>query len=329
MSIPLYDDPEVRPVIEAIRQAGRLSRQIRDGLVEAIKKADRSPVTVADFAVQCVIARFLQSHSRLPLVAEEAGEFLRSAEAKPVLDLVTDYVRRQVPDAGAERIVEWIDRGTAEPSGRFWTLDPIDGTKGFLRGNHYAIALALIEEGAVTLGVIGCPTLDVRDPSRIDAAGTLAIAARGRGAWRSSLDDPSQPWQRMEVSLTADLGEATVLQSLEAGHTDQSGLGAVMQRLGIQRPAIRMDSLGKYVVLAAGAGEVFCRVPTPDRPNYKEKIWDQAGGAILIAEAGGRVSDIDGKPLDFSTGRSLQHNRGVLATNGRLHEPFLAALTSL
>jgi 3'(2'), 5'-bisphosphate nucleotidase len=326
--MPPYDSPELAPVIDAIRQAGRLSRLIRDGLVEAIKKDDRSPVTVADFAVQCVIARFLQRHTPdVPLVGEETSAFLRTPEGAGVLTTVTDWVRRQVPDATPERILEWIDRGTAEPTGRFWTLDPIDGTKGFLRGNHYAIALALIEQGQVTACVVGCPTLDVRDPSAVVREGTLAVAAKGRGAWWTTLESAGA-WQPLRVADTADLSEAVVLQSLEAGHSDQSGLGAAMARLGIRRPSIRMDSLGKYVVLAAGAGHVFCRVPTPDRPNYKEKIWDQAAGAILIAEAGGRVSDVDGKPLDFSKGRTLADNRGVLATNGRLHEPFLKALAA-
>ena len=63
--------------------------------------------------------------------------------------------------------------------------------------------------------------------------------------------------------------------------------------------------------------------------RYREKIWDQAAGSLIIEEAGGKVSDLDGKPLDFSAGRTLANNRGVLATNGLLHDSALAALRKI
>ncbi len=92
-------------------------------------------------------------------------------------------------------------------------------------------------------------------------------------------------------------------------------------------PPIGMDSQAKYAVLAAGEGDVLLRLLSPSRPDYREKIWDQAAGSIVIEEAGGRITDLDGKPLDFSHGRTLAKNRGILATNGHLHDAVLAALT--
>jgi len=321
----VVDEPQIKVVVESVRQASLLSREIRNGMVEMIRKEDRSPVTVADYAVQALIARFLKTHSPgVPLVAEENGAYLRTPEAAPVLEQVTSWVKRRVADATSEQILEWIDRGTSQPSDKFWTLDPIDGTKGFLRGNHYAVALALIERGVVLFSVIGCPTLDV-GARRVEAVGTIAVAAKGRGAWRAALQgDPE--WRRLQVSSKADVSQAILLQSLEAKHTDQSETGKVMQLLGITSPAIRMDSLAKFVVLAAGEGDILCRMPTADRPDYKENIWDQASGVLLVTEAGGAVSDLDGRPLDFSRGKKLIDNRGVLSTNGHLHQRFLAAL---
>ncbi len=87
-----------------------------------------------------------------------------------------------------------------------------------------------------------------------------------------------------------------------------------------------MDSQAKYAVLAAGEGDVLLRLISPSRPDYREKIWDQAAGSIVIEEAGGRITDLDGKPLDFSHGRTLAKNRGILATNGHLHDAVLARL---
>ena len=90
-----------------------------------------------------------------------------------------------------------------------------------------------------------------------------------------------------------------------------------------------MDSQAKYAVLAAGGGEVLLRLLSPSRPDYREKIWDQAAGSIVITEAGGRISDLDGQPLNFSLGRTLANNRGILATNGPLHDTLLAGLKAM
>ncbi len=78
-----------------------------------------------------------------------------------------------------------------------------------------------------------------------------------------------------------------------------------------------MDSQAKYAVVARGEADIYMRLPT--RADYEEKIWDHAAGVLILLEAGGAVSDIDGVDLDFTRGRTLSANRGILATNGRLH----------
>ena len=90
-----------------------------------------------------------------------------------------------------------------------------------------------------------------------------------------------------------------------------------------------MDSQAKYAVLAAGEGDVLLRLLSPSRPDSREKIWDQAAGSIVIEEAGGRITDLEGKPLDFSHGRTLAKNRGIIATNGHLHGVILQTLKEL
>jgi 3'(2'), 5'-bisphosphate nucleotidase len=87
-----------------------------------------------------------------------------------------------------------------------------------------------------------------------------------------------------------------------------------------------MDSQAKYAVLAAGAGDLLLRLLSARHPNYREKIWDQAAGALIVEEAGGRVSDLEGQPLDFTAGRTLARNRGLLASNGYLHAVALRAV---
>jgi len=72
---------------------------------------------------------------------------------------VTHFVRYYAPSAhGHSAVCEWIDRGGSDYARRFWTLDPIDGTKGFLRGDQYAVALALVVDGKVQVGVLAART---------------------------------------------------------------------------------------------------------------------------------------------------------------------------
>ena len=67
----------------------------------------------------------------------------------------------------------------------------------------------------------------------------------------------------------------------------------------------------------------------PTRKDYVEKIWDHAGGVLVVEEAGGTVTDIDGQPLEFTHGRGLERNRGVVVTNGRLHQQVLRAVAGV
>jgi 3'(2'), 5'-bisphosphate nucleotidase len=317
----MLDSPEARFAIDAVREASLLARRIQREMVgTGLSKDDRSPVTVADFAVQAVVARRLAE--QLPgsaLIGEEQADALRLEEGIETLDQVTRFVRIAVDDATPEEVCGLIDRASGEPPATFWTLDPIDGTKGFLRREQYAIALALIVDGKVVLGALGCPELN---------GGTIAVAVRGQGTFTQPLSGDSD-WKRVEVSPRLNPSSARILRSVEKAHTNIDEIGQLAANLGVTAPAVPMDSQAKYAVLAAGDGDVLLRLLSPSRPDYREKIWDQAAGSIVIEEAGGRITDLDGRPLDFSHGRTLAKNRGILATNGHLHDALLAALKKL
>jgi 3'(2'), 5'-bisphosphate nucleotidase len=329
--------PEAKFAIDAVREASLLARRIqREMIGSGLTKDDRSPVTVADFAVQALLARRIAEY--LPgatLIGEEQADALKLEEGVDTLDQITEFVRANVPDATPEEICGLIDRGSGEPPDSFWTLDPIDGTKGFLRREQYAVALAYIENGQVQLGVLGCPELadplsesSPRPPT--SAGGCLVVAAHGQGAWNQPLDaNGKKEWKRLNVSNRRDPKAARILRSVEKAHTNVDEISQLAANLGVTAPPVPMDSQAKYAVLAAGAGDVLMRLLSPSRPDYREKIWDQAAGSIVVTEAGGRISDLDGRPLDFSHGRTLAKNRGILATNGYLHEAFLAALSGV
>lgn len=308
---------------QAVRDGARLAREVQrvHGRDRALK-ADRSPVTLADYAVQALVARLLMEHfPNDPLVAEE-----ESGQAGD-LESLAALLKHRWPQVTPSQIPEWIGHGAAQPDGRFWTLDPVDGTKGFLRGEQYAVALALVEDGRVVLGALGCPNLNTQAQIELDGPGSVALAVRGVGAWIEPLDGgPPQP---LRVSAVGEPTRARLLRSAAAEHTNVSLLDEIVRRLGTRAEPVRMDSQAKYLVLAAGQAELIYRLLSPDRPDYREYIWDQAAGALLVQEAGGRVTDLAGQPLDFSAGRQLIHNRGVLASNGQLHAAALEALAEV
>ena len=325
------DDPRIWCAIDVVEKGCRLARQVqRDMAGSAIQKDDRSPVTVADFAIQALIGRRLgQTFPEDLLVGEESADQLREPDHGPLVERITGYLNAFEPGARAEDILSWIDRGKGQSAKRFWVVDPIDGTKGFLRDAQYAIALAYVEEGQVQLGVLGCPRLQLsceRSAVRTDPVeqGCLIVASRGRGAWMRGLEESR--YEPLSVSSVADAAAAVVVRSVESGHTNVDRLGTLIACLGTQEPPVAMDSQAKYGLLAAGQADLLLRLLSPARPDYREKIWDQAPGAIVVEEAGGTITDLDGIPLDFSTGRKLLRNRGVVASNGRLHESILQAL---
>jgi len=314
----------------AVQLAARLAAGIQSEMVtKALTKEDRSPVTVADFAAQAVIGYLLDKY--FPgelLVGEEGSEALRSLEEQDTLEKVAGFVDRIIPGATLSEVCDLIDRGGDEPGGRYWTLDPIDGTKGFLRGAHYATALAYVEDGQVQLGVLGCPNLTPGLEDTSPEEGSLLIAHKGAGSWITRMKDFDQPgkFSSLRVSQEMDPEKARLLRSFESSHTNTELIDAFQVEFGATTEPVRMDSQVKYALLASGRGEIYLRLLSPGRLDYKEKIWDQAAGSIIVEEAGGMVTDLDGKALDFSRGRTLQGNRGICASNGHFHDRTLAAL---
>lgn len=326
--------PETNFAIQAVILASKLVKQVEAEMVSpAITKDDRSPVTVADFASQALVGYLVaNTFPNDPLVGEEDSSALRTPEEQATLEQVTGFVTQYVSEGlsvDTERVCEWIDHGNGEPTERFWTLDPIDGTKGFLRGDQYVVALALIVNGQVQVGVLGCPNLTDGYKPDVGGSGSLVVAARGEGTWVGRLDDSGKDYTRAHVSDRNDPTQARLLRSYESGHTNVSQIDYFASALDVTAKPVRMDSQAKYAVLATGHGEYYLRLLSAKRPDYREKIWDQAAGSLLVEEAGGKVTDLHGNKLDFSAGRTLANNRGILASNQHLHPQAVKALSSI
>jgi 3'(2'), 5'-bisphosphate nucleotidase len=313
--------------IEAVLKASQLCRDIQHDLTsdEKIAKSDRSPVTVADFGAQSLIISHLLHHfPQDPIVGEEEASVLRQDDQSTLKKNVIQRVNAIEPDLSEQQVLDAIDYGakSCDFTKRYWTLDPIDGTKGFLRGDQYAVALALVEKGEVMFGVLGCPNLPLDNKNPEKGKGCLFVAVKGQGAVIRSLNNDEEI--EIHVDSISQTENAVFCESVESGHSSHEDHAKIAGLLRVTAPPYRIDSQCKYAAVARGDASIYLRLMT-----YRSWIWDQAAGAIIVEEAGGTVTDMDGKSLDFSQGRRLQQNSGVIATNGKLHNAVIAAIRQI
>jgi 3'(2'), 5'-bisphosphate nucleotidase len=294
------------------------------GTPERMDKAGREPVTIADFGAQAIICALLLEH--LPadriLAEESAADFdalAGSGQRQQVTHHVSEALGRPVTTDDVRR---WLDHGRDASSSRVWMIDPIDGTKGFLRGEQFAVAIGLAVDNVLTVGALACPKFPLHADSADEEVGLVLSAVRGQGATAEPLAG-GDAWP-LNVSATTQPAEARAVRSVEAAHNDPTAVNETLAALGVTQAALRMDSQAKYAAVADGRAEVYLR--TMSSPDYRERVWDHAAGALIVSEAGGTVTDLYGQPLDFSRQPRLEDNRGVLATNSHLHAATLDAL---
>ncbi|KAJ3671621.1 hypothetical protein LUZ60_007700 [Juncus effusus] len=339
-AVPSYEK-EIAAAMKAASLASRLCQAVQAEILQSDvqSKADKSPVTVADYGSQAIVNLVLNmelSSNSFSLVAEEDSEDLRKKGSEEILTRITSLVNDTLSKdpkfnnmkLSKEEVLSAIDNGKSEggSSGRHWVLDPIDGTKGFVRGDQYAIALGLLDEGKVVLGVLACPNLPVKSFQNAGQSesktGCLFSAIVGNGAFVQSLNEDSSP-TKIQVCNIENSVEASFFESFEAAHSMQDLTSTIAKKLGVQAPPVRIDSQAKYGALARGDGAIYLRFP---HKGYREKIWDHAAGSIVVTEAGGLVTDAVGNELDFSKGRFLDLDTGIIATNKKLMPSLLNAV---
>ena len=311
---------ELAPILRAVQRAAALCQRVQqEEAATTLTKGDKSPVTVADFGSQALICHGLAEAfgGAVHVIGEEQSESLRRDPDGPLARRIATYVAEQMPSLTPSDVWDAIDIGGKRTyADDFWTLDPIDGTKGFLRNEQYAIALAHLKDGKVDAAILGCPNLLAPD----GATGCIIVATDALGLYWTSTNR-STALLPMAPSATPAL---RFCESVESAHSDQSASVQIATTLGITAPPIRMDSQAKYATVARGDASVYLRLPT--RPGYVEKIWDHAAGSRIVEAAGGTVTDMYGSPLDFTQGAGLEKNKGVIATQGIDHARVIEAI---
>jgi HAL2 family 3'(2'),5'-bisphosphate nucleotidase len=323
---------ELKTGRQAVLQAMRISRTVQKELAreDCITKKDKSPVTIADFAAQAIVCKVITDRfPDIPIVGEERSDALKKPEHKEILDKIIHYIENDDKISeilNRENLFQSIDLGGGEPTKQtFWALDPVDGTKGFLRGEQFAIALALIVQGEVKLGILGCPNLTL--PDQQSNQGYLCFAVKNQGT--QLLNVESGETRKVNCSSISDPKMMRFVESYESAHSNQDLQMQIARTLEMERDPVRLDSQVKYGILASGNAEIYLRIPNPKTPDYREKIWDHAAGCLVVEEAGGVVTDILGKKLDFSAGKTLKNNSGVFASVSTIHSRILEIIKEL
>jgi HAL2 family 3'(2'),5'-bisphosphate nucleotidase len=315
----------------AVRAAARATEAARTlpAAAGALAKDDRSPVTIADFASQAIVVRLLDHMlGGARLLGEESDELLRDPANAELLRQVVVAADAAEEGIEADEILDALASPRADPlTSACWTLDPVDGTKGFLRGGQYAIALSWLERGVPQESAVACPRLDLAgdDVTRPTSPGVIAVAAGGSGARIASLAGGAAHTVSAHDWRPGD--PIRLALSVEAAHGDADGASDLARRVGDLADPLRMDSCGKYLVVAAGRADAYLRIPkaTADGRVRHECVWDHAAGVRLALEAGCTVCDLRGEPLDFGRGLTLSANHGIIVAPPRLAERLVKA----
>ncbi|OIV99150.1 hypothetical protein TanjilG_01125 [Lupinus angustifolius] len=239
------------------------------------------------------------------IVAEEDIQTISKDDSAGLLEAVVNTVNKslasaskyglQSPEAtlGTSDVLKAISRcnSSGGPSGKHWVLDPVDGTLGFVRGDQYVVALALIKDGQV---VLGCPNYPIKTE-------WLNYHYHGK-AWLQSLSsgDKMLEWPNcarlIRVSSTDDPALATLCELVERANSNHSFTAGLAHSVGLRKQPLRVHSMVKYAAIARGDAEIFMKFV---KSRYKEKIWDHAAGVVIVEEACGVVTDAGGERWTF------------------------------
>jgi 3'(2'), 5'-bisphosphate nucleotidase len=220
-------------------------------------------------------------------------------------EIIVQRLVREFPDDGilAE---ESVDTAHRLDKSRVWMIDPLDGTTGFIDGNgDFAVQIGLTEDGACVLGVVYQPL-----------TGVLYRTVRGQGTW---IERPEFEPERAQVS---DLREISMMRLAASRSHRSPRMDKVVRALGLKEEVLR-GSVGIKVGLII---EQQCDLYVHLSPRTKQ--WDTCAPEIILHEAGGRLTDLFGRPLAYNKAE-VQNRNGIVASNGVSHARIIESLEPL
>jgi 3'(2'), 5'-bisphosphate nucleotidase len=273
MALPGEQGPLGRELVRAIelaRIAGTEAVRLRDGTLTVEMKPGDEPVTAADRrANELIVEGLAAAFPDDPIISEELPSTAAMLDAP-----------------------------------RLWLVDPIDGTKDFIRGGDgFAVMIGLVVGGVPVLGVVHQPTLDRTFFATPDGGAHVATG---------------ETLEKLAVSAVAVAGDARLVASASHRSAD---IDRVKAELGIDNE-LNIGSVGvKLCLIAGGSRDLYVN------PSAKTKAWDTCAPEAILAGAGGRLSDLFGGAIDYRT--ELHHRRGLVGSNGHVHAEVVSRLGPL
>ncbi|KAH6623170.1 hypothetical protein F5144DRAFT_582551 [Chaetomium tenue] len=325
----------------------------------SLAKPDTSPVTIADLAAQALLVSAV--HTAFPhdlVLGEEDASALRADPdlAAQVWELVaTTRLEDDACEAllgrpsGVEEMMALIELGAGGEAARggggaggrrVWCMDPIDGTSAYMQGGQYAISLALLEGGREVVGVLGCPNWRFEGEVPVggwrvqehgldeEGMGLLLSAVRGQGAsvrpmGRGALCEGTRVERGRGKAV--DMRDLHFVDSEKSPATLTEKVREMAEIFGATDPGTNLySSHMRYAAMALGGREcVQLRWPKPGKGAWS--CWDHAGSQLIYTESGaGKVTDLSGNPIDFTTGNKLSNSWGLITADESIHGEILA-----
>lgn len=306
---------------KVIREAGCKAAHVclairNDTQSNFMYKADQDPVSIADYSSQAIITHYISKHfpEDSVLTEETVADFeavVSVEQQHQIIHYVSQALERPVEISEIKNLLSYRSK---HPNGRVWVIDPVDGTRGFFKGDQFAIAIALAVDNQPVLSALVCPLM----PFNKEIVGVIAVAQKNQGALLESLSgNLNRPLKVSKQSSLQDMRFAIG----NVRHRDINFVNHLFSNEQIGGTIVQISSQAKYVAVADGEADIFFRYATDT--DKSEKTWDHVAGELIVREAGGTVTDLDGELLNFSTGELLNKNRGLIVSNGQLHKGML------
>ncbi|MFW9940869.1 MAG: inositol monophosphatase family protein [Candidatus Thorarchaeota archaeon] len=292
---------ELGIAVELARTAIKITEWFRERGVKSFLKVDRSPVTLADLASQLFITTRLKYHfpEDMIIAEEENIEIIDNKAEKQIEKCFNDLYLDNLSD-----IKEKFEyRG--KPSQRQWTIDPIDGTMGFQKGLYYAVGIGFMMNSTPKICAIAVPNY-------IGSSLAIFSAVDGKGA-QVSFDN--RDFKSINVSQEDDIKSIRFCHSL---HYDKPWIMEFARKIGIKK-FIQIDSMAKFCMIADGSADLYLKPLDLQITNS----WDFLPGDLLVREAGGSVTDLNGVRLNFKDHKCICTAPGIIVSNGLLQKKIV------
>ena len=295
---------ELKTAVDLARNATQITEWFKLKGFKSYYKDDKTPVTIADFASQIyIISELKDLFPNDEIIAEEENSPFVDDKAK---NLIKECLS-ELNLGDLRSIKENIGyRGTS--SKRQWTIDPIDGTMGFQKGLSYAVGIGFMINSVPMVCAIAVPNYRGEQ---------LAIfsAKRGHGAEVSFRKGVSTS---INVSQKTKFKDFTFCHSL---HYDKPWVVKFARKIGIKN-FVQIDSMAKFCMIADGSADLFIK----PLDIYHSFSWDFLPGDLIVREAGGQISDLNGESLKFIKEKFLWTLPGIVSSNGILQNEILRLL---